>query len=111
MRLPRRDLEPFSSAKNKIIMFDFKRQFAFEDEEELTSIAVGMSRLTGPWGHEFLDHAEVRRFDQMPAIAVCSMRTSPLVMLSGSRAHDQSGISIKTFARVYGMEGMRSSGT
>ena len=72
---------------------------------------MGMPRLTGARGHELFDHAEVRRFDQAPAIAVSSVGTSPLVVLSGSRVDDQSGISIKTFARVYGMAGMRSGGT
>ena len=36
MRLAGRDLEPFAGAKNEIMLFDFERQFAFEDEEELT---------------------------------------------------------------------------
>jgi hypothetical protein len=111
MRMPGCDLEPIPSAKNEIMMVDFQRQFAFKNQEELASMKVRMSRLARARGHQLFDHAEVRRLDQVPAIAVCSVRTSPLVMFSGSRVHDQSGISIKTFARVYGMGGMRSGGT
>jgi len=36
MCLAGRDLESFPGEKNEIVPFDFERQFAFEDEEELT---------------------------------------------------------------------------
>jgi len=40
MPLAGQDFEPFTGVKNEIIMFHFKRQFAFENKEELAGMTV-----------------------------------------------------------------------
>jgi hypothetical protein len=74
------DLDAFPCFKNKIMMFDFQRQLALENEEELARMDVGMSSLTRAGGHEFFDNAEVWRFDEVPAIAVSSLQSTPFVV-------------------------------
>ena len=39
-----------------------------------------MPGLTGAGRHELFDDAELRRFDEVPTVAVGSLRTSPFVM-------------------------------
>jgi hypothetical protein len=82
MLLAECDLESFAGAKNEVMKFHFKGQFAFQNEEELASMKVGMSSLAGARGHELFDDAEVWCPDQVPAVAV----HSPLVMLGRSGA-------------------------
>ena len=81
MLLAWRDFQPFTGLKNKVMMLDFEGQFSFEDEEKLTRVDVRMTGLTGAGRHELFDDAEFRRFDQVPAVTVRSLRSSPFVML------------------------------
>jgi hypothetical protein len=88
MALAWSDLESFSSVKDKVMMLDFKGQFSFEDEEKLTRMEVGVPGLAGAGWHELFDDAEFRRFDQVPTVAVGSLRTSPVVVLGRFCADD-----------------------
>jgi len=45
-----------------------------------------MSGLTCVGGHEFFDNAEVWRFNEVPAIAVSSVRSTPIVVFGRFRA-------------------------
>lgn len=75
------DFEAFSCMEDMGVIFDFEVEFAFEDEEELVGADVGVALLRGAWWHELFDDAEVGGFDQVPAVAVGSLRASPLVVL------------------------------
>jgi|SRR5580704_7570379 hypothetical protein len=74
------NLDSFTCFKNKVMMFDVHGQLAFENEEELARMDVGMSSLTCTGGHEFFDNAEVWRLDEVPAIAVSSLLSAPFVV-------------------------------
>jgi len=74
------NLESLAWVKNKVMVFDFQSQFTFQNQEELARTDVPVSDLTCASGHEFLDNAEVWRFNQVPAIAVSSVLSAPLVM-------------------------------
>jgi hypothetical protein len=74
------NLDAFTCFKNKVMMFDFQSQLTFENEEELARMDVGMSSLTRAGGHELFDNAQVWRFDEMPAIAVNSLLSTPFVV-------------------------------
>jgi len=62
-------------------MLDFECEFSFEHEAELASVNVGVTGLAGAGRHEFFDHAEVGRFDEVPTVAVGCLRASPFVVL------------------------------
>jgi hypothetical protein len=85
------NLESLTSSKKKVLIFDFKRQFPFKNKEELACMRVRMSGLTRARRHEFLNDAEVGRPDEVPAVAVSSLRTSPLVVIRRLRADDPVG--------------------
>jgi len=86
MLLARRDFQPFSGLKDKVMMLDLEGQFSFEDEEKLTRVDVKMTGLAGAGWHELFDDAECRRFDQVPTVTVSPLRPSPFVMLCRSCA-------------------------
>jgi hypothetical protein len=80
MPLARDNLDSFARFKRKVVIFDFQDQLTFENEEELARTNVGMSNLTRACGHEFFDNAEVWRLDEVPAIAIRSVRSTPFVV-------------------------------
>ncbi len=83
---------------------------------------VRVARLARTWRHKFFNNAQFGLPDEMPAVAICSLRPAPFVMLGRVYADDLCGhwppfglsqrdISMKTFARVYGLGGRRSGDT
>jgi hypothetical protein len=74
------NLDSLTGNNNKVMMFNLKSQFAFQNEKELACMFVPMSSLPGTRGHPFFDDAEFLGLNEMPAIAVSSLRTSPLIM-------------------------------
>jgi hypothetical protein len=86
--LARRDLESFTGLKNKVVMFDFESQLSFEDVEKLARVDVGVTGFAGAGRHEFFDDAEFVSLDEVPAVAIGSLRASPLVMFGGFCADD-----------------------
>jgi hypothetical protein len=83
MPLARRDFEAFSGLKDKVMMLDFEGEFSFQHKEKLACVDVGVTGLAGAGRHEFFDHAELRRFDEMPTVTVGSLWPSPFVMFGG----------------------------
>ena len=69
----------------------FEGEFAFEDEEKLTCVDMGVTCLAGVWRHELFDDAEFGRLDEMPAVTVGALRASPLIMFGGFCADDCGG--------------------
>ena len=61
-------------------MFHLKREFAFEDKEELGCVDMGMAGLTCARRHELFDDAELWRFDKVPTVAIGSLRAAPLIV-------------------------------
>jgi hypothetical protein len=88
MPLARGDLEAFASLKQEVVMFDFEGQFSFEDVEKLARVDVGVTGFAGARRHEFFDDAEFGSLDEVPAVAVGSLRASPLVVLGGFYVDD-----------------------
>jgi hypothetical protein len=82
------DFESFPRLKNKVVMLDLEGEFSFQHEEELTRVDVGVTGLAGAGWHELFDDAELRRFDEMPTVAVGSLGPSPFVVLGGFCADD-----------------------
>lgn len=76
------NLDSFTCLKNKVVILDLQGQFTFQNEEELACMDVGVSDLTCSSGHEFLDDAEVWRFNEVPTIAISSVLSTPLVVFS-----------------------------
>jgi len=62
-------------------MLNLHREFSFKNKEKLSSAIVGMSSFVCSWWHQFFDNAQFRRFDQMPAFAICTIRPTPFVVL------------------------------
>jgi len=75
------DFEAFSCLEEIGVIFDFEGELAFENEEELVGAGVGVALFGCARWHELFDDAEFGRFDEVPAVAVCTLRASPLVML------------------------------
>ena len=69
-------------------MFDFEGEFSFEDEEELARVRVEVPGFAGAGRHELFDDAEFGSFYEVPAVAVGSLRASPLIVLGGFGADD-----------------------
>ena len=63
------------------VIFDFEGELAFEDEEELTCVDVGVTHFAGAGWHELYDDAEFGSLDEVPAVAVGTLRASPFVVL------------------------------
>jgi len=82
------DLDPVAGMKDKVVMFYLKGQLSFEDVEELARVDVGVTGFAGAGRHELFDDAEFGRFDEVPAVAICSLRASPLVVVGGFCADD-----------------------
>ena len=82
------DLEAFAWVEDEVVMFDFESQFSFQHEEKLACVNVGVTGFAGAGRHELFDDAEFGRFDEVPAVAICSLRASPLVVVGGFCADD-----------------------
>jgi hypothetical protein len=88
MLLAWRDFESLTGLKNKVMMLDFEGELSFQHEEKLACVDVGVTDLAGGGRHELFDDAELRRFDEMPAVALGPLWASPFVMLGGFCADD-----------------------
>jgi len=88
MLLAWRDFNSFSGLEDEVVMLDFDGEFSFEHQEELTCVDVGVTDLAGAGRHEFFNDAELRRFNEVPAITACSIRTSPFVVFRRFCADD-----------------------
>jgi hypothetical protein len=74
------DLNPFASTQQQLMTLDLEGQLSIQDEEELTSMNMRVTCLAGTRRHELFDDAELGRFDEVPAITVRSVWTTPLVV-------------------------------
>jgi hypothetical protein len=88
MALAWRYFESFASVKNKVVMFYFHGQFSFQHEEKLARVDVEVAGFAGAGRHELFDDAELGSLDEVPAVAVGTLRASPLVMLGRFCADD-----------------------
>ena len=46
-------------------------------------MGVGVTEFTGVWRHELFDNAEFGSFDEVPAVAIGTLRASPFVVFGG----------------------------
>ena len=86
--LSRSDLKALARAQSEVALFDFESQFSFEDIEELARMNMRMTDFARAGRHQFFNHAECGRLEQMPAVAVRSARTSPRLVFRGTGAYD-----------------------
>ena len=89
--LPGGDFESFAGLEDEIVLLDFESEFSFNDEKELACAKVEVAGLAGVRWHELFDDAEIRSFDEMPAVAVCPLWASPLVVFGRFCADDLGG--------------------
>lgn len=90
MRLTGRDLDSLVRLNDELTMVQFKREFSLENEEKLAGPNVKVPDLLRAWRREFFDDAEFPCLDEMPAVTLRPLRTSPCVMLgslSANRLH------------------------
>ena len=80
MRLARSDFDCLSGVKDEGLPFDFEGQSTVEDVEELQCMEVIVATLTCAGWHELFDDAEFGSLNQVPAVAVCPVWASPLVV-------------------------------
>ena len=84
------DLDTCAGLKDEAVLLHFNGQLSFKNVEELAGTEVKVSNLTRAGWHELFNDAEIGCPDEMPAVARISLRTTPLVVLSGLRADDLS---------------------
>ncbi len=77
------DLNSIPWMKNEALIFDFEGELSFEYKEELTRADVGVADLRGSGRQNLFDDAEFGCFDEVPAVGVGAVWTSPLVVLGG----------------------------
>lgn len=87
MLLAGRNFDAFPFFENKLVILDLHGQFAFEDIKKLAGLDVEMAAFAGRRGHKFFDHAELRGFHQVPAVA----GASPVVVFGGFYAGYRGG--------------------
>jgi hypothetical protein len=75
-----RDFNAFAGFEDEVVLLDFESEFSFEDEEELAGVDMGVAGLAGTRWHELFDDAEFGSHNQVPAVAVCPVCASPLVV-------------------------------
>ena len=75
-----RDFDAFAGFEDEVVLLDFESEVSFEDEEELACAKVAMAGLAGARWHELFDDAEFGSLNQVPAVAVCPLWASPLVV-------------------------------
>ena len=56
------DFEAFSSFKKEVVVIHFEGELAFEHEEELARVYVGVAGFAGAGWHELFNDAEFGRF-------------------------------------------------
>jgi hypothetical protein len=88
MRLAGRYFEALTSLKDEALLLYFEGQLAFKNVEELPRMNMKMTDFAGAGRHELFNNAEVGCPDEVPAVAVVSVGTTPFVMLGGSPADD-----------------------
>ena len=78
--------------KDEVLLFGFEGEFSFENVEELAGVDVRVTDLAGhPGEQELFDDADPRGFDEVPAVGVGAVWTSPLVVLGGFCVDDGHG--------------------
>src|SRR5580700_5055318 len=80
MTLTGRNLDTLARLHDKLVVLHLHGQLAFEHKEELAGTRMRMPGLTGGRRHEFLNDAEAGGFDEMPSIAVRSLRAAPFIV-------------------------------
>ena len=75
-----RDFNAFAGFEDEVVLLDFESEFSFEDEEELACAKVAVAGLAGARWHELFDDAKFGSLSQVPAVAVCPLWASPLVV-------------------------------
>jgi hypothetical protein len=88
MPLARSDLEASAGMKDQAVLLHVNGQLSRENVEELARMAVEVLNLTCARRHKLFDDAEIGGPDEMPAVAVLALRTTPFVMLGRLRADD-----------------------
>jgi hypothetical protein len=88
MTLAGRDLKASAGVKNEAVLLHVNGQLSRENVEELARMEVEVLDLTCARRHKLFDDAEIGCPDEMPAVAVLSLRTTPFVMLGRLRADD-----------------------
>ena len=83
MPLAGRNLNSLALLENEEVVLNIHGQFAFEHVEELARVDVGMADLAGSGRHEFFDNAEIRGFDEVPAVAIGFLSAAPFIMFGG----------------------------
>jgi hypothetical protein len=86
MRLTGWDLDSLMRLNDELTMLQFEREFSLENEEKLAGPDVKMPDLLRAWRHAFFDDAELSCLDEMPAVTLRPLRTSPCVMLGSVSA-------------------------
>src|ERR1700731_618205 len=64
------------------MVLDLHREVSFPHEEELPSLRMKMTLFSSPRWHQLFDNAQFCRLDQMPTVAICAVRATPLVVFS-----------------------------
>jgi hypothetical protein len=77
------DFEAFAGVEDDVVVVDFEGEFSLEDVEELMGVDVGVTGFAGAGRHELFDDAEFGGTDEVPAVAVCGLWASPLVVFGG----------------------------
>ena len=75
--------------KDEAVLLYFEGQLSLKNVEELPRMNVEVTDFTRAGRHELFDDAEVGCSDEVPAVAVVSVRTAPFVMLGGLPGDDQ----------------------
>ena len=75
-----RDFESFAGLEDEVVLLDFESEFSFKNEKELACANVEVAGLAGVRRHELFNNAEAGSFDQVPAVAICPLWASPLVV-------------------------------
>jgi hypothetical protein len=74
--------------KNEAVLLHINGQLSCENVEELARMEVEVLDLARTRRHKLFDDAEIWSPDEMPAVAVLPLGTTPFVMLGCSRADD-----------------------
>jgi hypothetical protein len=80
MSLAGNNVDSFSGMKDDVMLFHLQGQLALQNEKELAGMRVKVSDLGGAGRHKLFNNAQAWGFDEVPAVAVRLLRTSPFVM-------------------------------
>jgi hypothetical protein len=77
------DLDSFASTEQQLMTVDLEGQLSIKDKEELAGMNMRVTYLAGARRHELFDDAKLGRLDEVPAVAVRSIWTTPLIVFGG----------------------------